>query len=89
VPRGVPNPKPVYVCRESFAGEFDGAPISAHKGVTRVAAGHPLLDTYGAYFEPVGQDVHFAMPEVEQATAAPGEKRGAPAATKPAENAGA
>lgn len=66
----------IYVCSETFHGEYDGAPITCHKDVTRVAAGHPLLDVYGGYFKPISDRVDFDVPEVESATAAPGEKRG-------------
>lgn len=88
MPRGIPNQPAapaIFICRETFAGQHDGAPLTCHKGVTRVAAGHPLLDVYGVYFEPVSRDVHFGAPtgEVEQATAAPGERRGVPPAPAP------
>lgn len=68
----------IYVAKESFATELDGQPVIVQKGVTRVRAGHPLLKGRATLFEPL--TVHY---DVEQATAKPGEARGAPA--KPAE----
>jgi hypothetical protein len=64
----------VYVATEDFAAEYDGKPLTVVKGVTRVRAGHPMLKVYGAYFTPADTKVHY---DVEQTTAAPGEKRGA------------
>lgn len=60
----------VYVCKESGAFEYDGDMVVVHKGVTRVRAGHPILDAHPELFEEI--TVHY---DVEQATAAPGEKR--------------
>jgi hypothetical protein len=37
---------------------------------------HEVLDKYPEYFEVVSPSARFQAPEVEQATAAPGEKRG-------------
>lgn len=62
----------IYVARESFTTELaDGTPIHVRSGVTRVREGHPLLVGREELFEPMTVDY-----EVEQATAAPGEKRG-------------
>ncbi len=44
------------------------------KDKTFVRAGHPILDTYGHMFHEVRAD--YEWPD-EQATAAPGERRGA------------
>lgn len=63
----------VYVARESGAANVDGEDLVFVKGVTRVRGGHPLLKAVPDYFEPVDEAVHY---EVEQATKAPGEKRG-------------
>jgi hypothetical protein len=60
----------VYVCKESGAFEYGGDMIVVNKGVTRVRAGHPILDLYPDLFEEI--TVHY---DVEQATKAPGEKR--------------
>lgn len=79
MPRGIPNRGAVFVATETFACEVDGVPTMVHAGQTRVRDGHPLLEVHRGYFQPVDARVTF---EVEQATAAPGEKRGAPAAAK-------
>jgi hypothetical protein len=51
----------------------DGEVIAVTAGHTRVREGHPLLDaTPAEWWEPI--TAHY---EVEQATAAPGEQRGA------------
>ncbi len=63
----------VYIARESFAAEVEGVPVVVRKGITRVRAGHPLLDGREHLFEPADDRADF---EVEQATARPGEKRG-------------
>jgi hypothetical protein len=66
----------IFVAKTSFACEVDGERLFINQG-ERVRSGHPLLKNQGAYFEPADTTVHFDMPDVEQATAAPGEKRGA------------
>ena len=63
----------IFVAKETGAVEFDGAPVMVHKGITRVRQGHLLLKRHPEMFEPIDLSVHY---EVEQATAAPGEKRG-------------
>lgn len=63
----------IYVAIESGFAEVKGQLYQFTKGVTRVRAGHPLLKDHGVFFEPVDEHVTY---EVEQATAAPGEKRG-------------
>jgi hypothetical protein len=72
----------IYVCKESAAFEYGGDMVVVHKGVTRVRAGHPMLRDHPELFDPI--DVHYDWPGVEQATAAPGEKRAVavPAPTK-------
>lgn len=60
----------VYVCKESGAFEWNGDMVVVNKGVTRVRAGHPILDAHPELFEEI--TVHY---DVERATAAPGEKR--------------
>ena len=66
----------IYVAKESGQAEVDGVPYTFIKNVTRVRAGHPLLKIKGieVLFAPVDERVQY---DVEQATAAPGEKRGA------------
>lgn len=60
----------VFVPRESFTAEVDGVEVAFVKDSTRVREGHPILERLGHLFEPIKVDY-----EVEQATAAPGEKR--------------
>ncbi len=64
----------IYVATETFSADIGGSPQMIYKGITRVRAGHPLLKGREALFAPVENSVDY---EVEQATAAPGEKRGA------------
>lgn len=64
----------IWVATETFACQIDGEQVIVHQGETRVRVGHPLLDRYEGYFEPVNSDVHF---DIEEATAEPGRKRGA------------
>ena len=61
----------IYVATQSFAAEVDGVPVVVAVG-ERVRRGHELLKQHGGYFEPADQGVQY---DVEQATAAPGEKR--------------
>lgn len=62
----------IYVARETFTCDIDGEIFTVRRGVTRVRGGHQLVKLNPQFFEPV--DAHY---DVEQATAAPGEKRGA------------
>jgi hypothetical protein len=63
----------IFVAKESFSATVDGESIVVRKGQTRVRGGHPLLEGREALFEPVDLSVHY---DIEQATKAPGEKRG-------------
>lgn len=63
----------ILIATETFTTEVDGVPQVIQKGVTRVRAGHPLAEQNPDYFEPADRHIHF---DVEQATKAPGEKRG-------------
>jgi hypothetical protein len=63
----------IYVAKESFAVTLDGSPVVIRKGITRVSEGHSLLKGREHLFEPIDEHVHYG---VEQATKAPGEKRG-------------
>ncbi len=67
----------VYVATENFLADVDGVPQTFRRGVTRVREGHPILKGREHYFRLADESVHY---EVEAATAAPGEKRGAKAA---------
>jgi len=69
----------IYVATESGTCDIKGRQYPFTKGVTRVRAGHELLKACPDYFELVSEHVHY---DVEQATAAPGEKRGAAAKSK-------
>lgn len=60
----------IYVARESFTTEINGQTESVVGGRTRVREGHPLLEGRAQFFELLTVDY-----EVEQATAAPGERR--------------
>ena len=82
MPRGIPGSRAdaVWVAVETFACEIDGAGVIVHAGQTRVREGHPMLDTYRGAFKLADQGLHF---DTEQATAAPGEKRSAPAPAEP------
>lgn len=61
-----------FVARESFHADIDGVPTVVSKGeIARVGAS--VLDTHAGYFEPIDRHVRY---DVEQATAAPGERRG-------------
>lgn len=73
----------IYVATESFSTEIDGESYAVTAKETRVREGHPLLERNRNYFKPVDEDVNFDT--VERATAAPGQKRRAPAKTKPSD----
>ena len=65
------------VAKESFVGALDGVVVEVHKGDI-AAPGAPEVRRWPDKFVPL--DVRFRgtpAPVVEQATAAPGEKRGA------------
>lgn len=66
------GPTDILVAKESFIVKYDGQMVTVHQGVTRVRAGHPLTKGRESLFEPLTVDY-----DVEQASAAPGEKRGA------------
>jgi hypothetical protein len=69
----------ILVATETFTCTVDGSPVTVHKGQTRVRAGHPILKGREMWFKVL--DVQY---DLEQATAAPGEVRGAPASPLPA-----
>jgi hypothetical protein len=70
-----------YRAKEGFATMFDGEQTFIAAGEL-VRAGHPILKRREDLFEPVSSFGRFdtdsgdEQPEVEQATAAPDEKRG-------------
>lgn len=65
----------ILIATETFATEIDGIPTIVHKNVTRVREGHPIALANPQNFEPVEDRVDHELPDIEQATAAPGEKR--------------
>lgn len=65
------EPAQILVAKESFAKRYEGADHHFVSGQTRVRAGHRILEGVEHLFEPILP--HY---DVEQATAAPGEKRG-------------
>lgn len=69
-----PENPAILVARESGCCEVNGEQLVFVKGVTRIRAGHPLAKLVPDYFEPIDESVHYD--EIEQATRAPGEKRG-------------
>jgi hypothetical protein len=70
------NPQPdIYVAKTSFHYELNGERGMVTAG-ERIRAGHALLRAQAEDFEPVDTTVHYDVPLVEQATAAPGERRG-------------
>jgi hypothetical protein len=64
----------VYIATETgVTAAIDGVEYTFQKGVTRVREGHPLLRACPNCFAPDAESVTY---DVEQATAAPGQKRG-------------
>ena len=61
----------IYVTKTQFWVELEGVPTLIARG-ERVRKGHSLLRSHPEYFEPVDRDVKY---DIEQATAAPGERR--------------
>jgi hypothetical protein len=68
-----PRKVDLYMAKESFVAVMDGDQVSVSQG-DLVRAGHPLLKGRDDLFKPAEGYVRF---DVEQATAAPGESRGA------------
>ncbi len=63
----------VLVAKKSFVVTIDGKLHRFRKGVTHVAAGHPILKGREHLFEPAKIDVHYG---VVTTAAEPGEERG-------------
>jgi len=80
-----PKREQVYIAKDSGTALVNGTEYQFHKGITRVRGGHALTKIKGFenIFEPVDNAVHY---DVEQATAAPGEKRGSTADPAPGEH---
>jgi hypothetical protein len=67
-----------YKAKEGFVTMYDGEQVSVPAGEI-VSAGHPILKRREDHFVPVESFGRFDSDGVEQATKAPGEKRGKPA----------
>jgi hypothetical protein len=74
----------ILVATETFSTEIDGDLFTVHKGQTRVREDHPLVKQNPGYFRAMDDSVHY---DVEQATKAPGEKRGGKRTKAPGEKA--
>jgi hypothetical protein len=64
-----------FRANQGFVTAFEGQPLFVAKGEL-VHKDHPLLKGRGGLFDPAE---NFGRFDVEQASAAPGEKRGGPA----------
>ena len=67
----------VMVARETFATLSDGRPLIIRRKITRLRADDPIVKANAGRFELADA----GLPELEQATAAPGESRGVERAT--------
>jgi hypothetical protein len=65
------NERRIYVARESFVTDYNGAPTVVHADITRVREGHPLMSGREHMFKEI--DAHY---EVEEAINEPGRARG-------------
>jgi hypothetical protein len=61
----------MFVANTSGSAEVNGVSYTFHEGITRFAGDSPVVTACPLFFDPVDP-----APVVEQATAAPGEKRG-------------
>lgn len=71
--RNKPRTRRWYVATDSGVTDIDGVPFRYQRNVTRVREGDPVLEMAPHSFKLMDDD---GPPEIEQATAAPGEKRG-------------
>lgn len=62
--------KRVYVANTTFVCELNGADLAVRAEIDRFEEGHPVLRGRENLFDMIGE-----APEVEAATAAPGEQR--------------
>lgn len=69
----------VYCAKQTFSIAHDGISYVVHQG-QRVRKGHPLLKVAPMHFEPYHDRCDFEV--VEQATAAPNERRKGPGRPK-------
>ena len=63
------NPQDVLICSATAVVNVDGQEILIKEGVTRARRGSRIVELWPTHWKPI--DVHF---DVEQATAAPGER---------------
>lgn len=63
-----------YVCNEDLSGSIDGVVVTIHKGEL-VRANSKVYKAYKMHFSEAAER-DFTRFDVEQATAAPGERRG-------------
>ncbi len=64
-----------YVCKESFVTADPDLHFHGRKGITRVRGSDPVYRRWPQFFEPLTSSDRSA-PEVEEAVAPPGRKRG-------------
>jgi len=70
----------IYIANTSRVVDFGGTRVAIRKGRTTAETGAPILEAFPGMFDPV-EAQHKAAADgggVEQATAAPGERRDAP-----------
>jgi hypothetical protein len=65
-----------FVCSEPFVSADPAHPFSGRKGITRVRGTDPAYRRWPQFFEPLVTSDRSA-PDVEEAVAIPGRKRGA------------
>jgi len=66
----------MFVANTSGSAEVGGVTYNFHEGITRFAADSPVVKACPLFFDRDGPSV--SAPDVEAATANPGELRGAP-----------
>ena len=76
MPKTAADPSGLLVALVSFDGGLGDLVLRVHKG-DLIEAGHPAVKKWPDLFGPVDVRFRAAEPRIEQATAAPGQKRGA------------
>ena len=69
----------VYVAKKNAYVTLDGADVRLKKGVSRIAADHPLVKAHPDLFEPAGTDTRF---DVRDTTARPKKQAASSSTTK-------
>ena len=64
-----------YVCKTPFVSADPDFPFHGQKGITRLRGDDPAFRRFAAFFEPIFSS-DKTSPEVEEAIATPGRKRG-------------